>query len=414
MMGLFNRKKKEKYEGKIFLFSSIPVMDKIVTSIAEHFGIKSDGAGNTLSLNNNDIAVQVLVVSDDLGEEGAEFIKDQVSRTWGHFYQIATDHTDIKTNLLYKIKMTKGLVIIDYSFDGEEILNKKQLIETMFIGVLETIDALMLLTGEDDGFYLGGDDGKRQLILSEQGVSSMSAYYPEQKFELTAGEHINHEQIERRLRSRSVLKEKCILVPAWYPVIEAEEDAVFRTAEETAGRAAALLMVALYSECLLGEGMSVGEAAEFVKSLAERFEADHYLSPLEKKYLSNPDPSESDQINYSWQYENLCVMEWALGLIDELDFPDHICDVPAMVRNMNKFSSLQDLIDQAKMRSQKELLDQCDLIFCLNWACVDTRVNRLPAPAGMESGVAVERHKSLNWLCGYDNCCPWDKVGTDT
>lgn len=415
-MWLFGRKQKEaeQYEGKIFLFSSISVMDQIVMAIADHFSVSADGDSNTLSLKNGDIAAQILVITDELGGEDMEFVKDQVGRTWGHFYQIATDHTDIKTNLLYKLRMTKGLIIINYTFNADEILYKKQLLETMFAEVLEKIDALMLLTGEDEGFYLSSDDGKRRLILSEQGDSEMRLYLPEQKFELTAGDDINYEQIKRRQKSRAVLKEKGIFIPAWYPVIEAEEKAVFRTAEETAGRTAALLIVALYSECLMGDGMSIAEAADFVKTFVERFDANKYFSPLEKRYINNPDPSESDKINYSWQYENLYVMEWALGLIDELDFPDHICDVPAAVRNMNKFDSLQDLIDQSKMRSKRELLDQCDLIFCLNWACVDTRVMQLPAPAGMQGGVVAERHKSLNWLCGDGDSSPWDEVGTDT
>ncbi|KAI3344280.1 MULTISPECIES: DUF4272 domain-containing protein [Clostridium] len=32
----------------------------------------------------------------------------------------------------------------------------------------------------------------------------------------------------------------------------------------------------------------------------------------------------------------------------------------------------------------------------------------------MDKGVVLERHKSLNWLVGYNENAEWDKVGTDT
>ena len=52
------------------------------------------------------------------------------------------------------------------------------------------------------------------------------------------------------------------------------------------------------------------------------------FSPKEWKYLHDEEPKESEKISYSWQYENLHVMEWALGLIEgPLDFPDHFWSI---------------------------------------------------------------------------------------
>lgn len=55
-----------------------------------------------------------------------------------------------------------------------------------------------------------------------------------------------------------------------------------------------------------------------------------------------------------------------------------------------------------------------ELILCLDWACVDTRIHRLPSPAGLDGGVTVERHKSLNWPVGSEERADWDDVGTNT
>ena len=74
--------------------------------------------------------------------------------------------------------------------------------------------------------------------------------------------------------------------------------------------------------------MSQKEALEFIQKRINEFGADDFFSLKEWNYLHNEDPKESEKISYSWQYENLYVMEWALGLIDgPLDFPDHFCAV---------------------------------------------------------------------------------------
>ena len=73
-----------------------------------------------------------------------------------------------------------------------------------------------------------------------------------------------------------------------------------------------------------------------------------------------------------------------------------------------------EILEAAKPRSAKELLDACDMIFCLDWACTDTRMRDLPAPAGMDGGVVFERHKALNWLVGVGEKADWDHVPVDT
>jgi hypothetical protein len=61
----------------------------------------------------------------------------------------------------------------------------------------------------------------------------------------------------------------------------------------------------------------------------------------------------------------------------------------------------------------QEILDQADLILRLDWACVNARVKKEPAPGNLDKGVVFERHHSLNWLINYMNQ-DWDNVSTDT
>jgi len=79
---------------------------------------------------------------------------------------------------------------------------------------------------------------------------------------------------------------------------------------------------------------------------------------------------------------------------------------------MKERSAAQFLRD-ARLRSQPEILDQADLIYRYHWAVVDARINNKPAPAGLDPGVAMERHYALNWLVGYMDQ-DWDDISTDT
>lgn len=211
------------------------------------------------------------------------------------------------------------------------------------------------------------------------------------------------------------LKERHLYVTPWLPMLsETEKDGPARTVREICGRAGALLAVSLYSECRLGEGMDYGQAREFIAPVMTQFEVDPYLSPKEKAYLDNPDSTREEQIPWSWQYENLLVMEWALGLAPELPYPGEICDVPGTVRALHDFDSLDAMEQGASPRSYGELLDAADLIYRLDWACVDARVMGMPAPGGLNAGVVVERHRALFWLAGVDSRCAWDDVDLST
>lgn len=102
-------------------------------------------------------------------------------------------------------------------------------------------------------------------------------------------------------------------VPVFYPLLETEAEADCRTPYEIAARAVALLLVAAFSEAMLAAKMDQKEALEFIGKRIREFGAEDFFSPKEWKYLHDEEPKESEKISYSWQYENLHVMEWALG-----------------------------------------------------------------------------------------------------
>lgn len=104
-------------------------------------------------------------------------------------------------------------------------------------------------------------------------------------------------------------------------------------------------------------------------------------------------------------------MLWYLGLIDELDVPNHICDTNTVIQIFQNNASVEELCKASTLRDVEELLDEADLIYRYNWACVDHRVNQNKDP-NLDPGVVYERHWGLNWLIRYDE--DWDFVSTDT
>ncbi len=253
------------------------------------------------------------------------------------------------------------------------------------------------------------------MILDKAGKSELEYYMPsEVPVPGSWAEDALPEYLERRDRSMGLLRDRHIYVTPWLPLLWERAEEPGRNLEEVCGRAAALLILSLYSECRVGEHMSYEESREFVDPIIEGYGAEGFFSPDEKAYLDDPNSTEQTQIQYAWQYENLWVMEWALGLTDDLFWPTRICDVPESVRIMREYPSMEALTAAARLRPRKELLDQADLIYRLHWACVDARVMGMPAPQELEEGVVMERHRALFWLAGCDEMCGWDDVDLST
>ncbi len=414
-MGIFsNLKKPKRIEKSCLLFcpevDSIKVMDQIENMLGREPGPKT----NNYTLHNGDMKVFLVACGSADENANGTYAKEQLKGVQGFVYSIQTKHVDIKRNLFYHLRQCKAVLRVDYDYDNtgaQESAKKEQEIRSLILDITDRLQGIVTF-GDGRAFL----NGKGQLVLDDKGKTDLDFYMPS---EILPGEDwgkdMPMECRERRDRSMAFLKEKHIYVTPWLPFLsESVQEGPARTTREICGRAGALLAVSLYSECRLGEGMDYQQAREFIASVMDRFEVEKFLSPKEKAYLENPDSAQKEQISYSWQYENLLVMEWALGLAEELPYPDKICDVPGTVRMLHPFESLDALEQGVSPRPYSELLDAADLIYRLDWACVDARVMGMPAPAGVDAGVVMERHRALFWLAGVDARCPWDDVDLST
>ena len=415
-MGLFDKFKKPKEPPRQqrsgvmeLIFCPAESLEHIMGRMESALGVHSPGTGNRISIYQDDMHIDFTGFVADKETEDGKKAQEQLQGVWAYFRQVETEHIDIQRNLLYHLRQCQGMVSVNAVYDGPQNADKEGAISER-MGVVTAALQGVLTWGMD---ALVDPAGK--IILSKDGKSDLEYYMPsEVPIPADWAKDAPPEAVERRNKSMALLRDKHIYVTPWLPLLWERAEEPGRTVEEVCRRAAALLIVSLYSECRVGEHMSYEESREFVKPIIEGYGAEGFFSPGEKAYLDAPNSTEQTQIQYAWQYENLWVMEWALGLTDDLFWPTRICDVPQSVRIMREYPTMEELTAAARLRPRKELLDQADLIYRLHWACVDARVMGMPAPQELEEGVVMERHRALFWLAGCDEMCPWDDVDLST
>lgn len=416
-MGLFDKFKKntvpERINGAAMLFCPMPDCKKILEQIEEVFQLEHGVGGNSITLRQDDMEIVFTAATPEEGGEKAQYAKEQLQGAAGYVYQNKTSLLEIKRSLFYHLRQCKSLVAITYSFASNSSRETKEKEKQVMAPIFAVTEKLQGVITFGDGMTL--QNSKGQIILDKAGKSELEYYMPaELPLPEDWAKDAPPESLERRNKSMELLREKHIYVTPWLPLLWEKAEEPGRSVEEVCARAAALLILSLYSECRVGEHLSYEKAREFVAPILEGYGAEGYFSPEEKKYLDNPDSTEKEQIQFAWQYENLWVMEWALGLTDDLFWPNRICDVAGSVRLIKKYPDMEALLAAAKLRPRKVLLEQADLIYRLHWACVDARVMGMPAPWNVEAGVVMERHHALFWLAGCDGMCSWDEVDLST
>ena len=133
------------------------------------------------------------------------------------------------------------------------------------------------------------------------------------------------------------------------------------------------------------------------------------LSPRETAFLAAAAPDPQEVVQSVWRYEALFLLQWALGLTDELPLPTEICDVPALHERMRT----SELSSAPSLRSADEILTALDFHVRLHWAVRQARLDEKDPPGNLSPGVVLERHYALNWLIRFEDA-EWDEVDVPT
>ncbi|QDU94683.1 DUF4272 domain-containing protein [Lignipirellula cremea] len=234
-------------------------------------------------------------------------------------------------------------------------------------------------------------------------------------------EHANDRQRKRALRSFDQLKERNAPVYPGPLFVDDDEEVTLQSPQDVARRTLVLWAVELRAE-----GISQEEAIELIEGL-ELWDS---VSPEEKRFLQDDDPDPTESQELVWRLESIWVLLWALGYVEELNWPSGMCDVPRLVEILKPNESNPAFITDAKLRSKAEILDAQDLIMRIHWAIRDAHLNHggiipddldwsqdynaVSVTMSAAVGVVDQRHYTLNWLVKFLKPKDWDHVDTPT
>lgn len=226
--------------------------------------------------------------------------------------------------------------------------------------------------------------------------------------------------ILRKERSEKFLNKKNIKINPHLPVIEDETEAKIKSPEETVKRAVTALFATQIAMDLLNPQSDVKESAAFFGEMLERLGLSGEPTPEEKMFFAlvnanAPQPTEKFASDMAWRIEMVIPLLWACGIISEdLSYPDKMSEYIEQARVIAACDNFDELMQKVNMRNPSKILDKADLLFRMDWACVDARLRGEIPSGNLNPDVVVEQHKGLNWLIGAFDAENWDKVKPHT
>ena len=337
-----------------------------------------------------------------------DFIQRHIGGMYNFFAQVKCENRELHQSVLHQIEVFNCVVGVSFDLDDNED-RTNYIVGTMF-GVAEDINGLVLMPD----MRLLRHDG--ELVLSAEGESDLSEYIPTGNADFLDGQaEDTPADTVRRERSITVLKEKGIPYLPQLPPVTTGLDTVARPPEKIAER-----LLAMFGVCVYCEVRSGGETWEGSQKYLERIDEilggriNDCLTAQEKAFLAVKKPEQRDLAKFGWRYECCHVLMWALGITEELGYPDRLCDVSAMGKVIWRLEGLSEFLERARPRSGEDVLDTADLMLRYDWACVDARLNGRESPAGLNGEVVYEWHLALNWLIGAEGDIGWDEVKAHT
>ena len=230
--------------------------------------------------------------------EKAGFIEMHIEGMANYFAQAATSNPALKENVLRQIRCFNCVVGIVFETDDNND-RTRYLINTLFD-----------LAHQVKGYLLYPNmhlyDGEGKLVFSREGESELTEFTPIAHADLLDGDRPEETSADRERRERSV----ALLQTQGIPYLETlksevpETEVHLKSREEMMQRAATLFAVAVYSEVMLSENPDRNEALTYFNKMDEIYGIQSWLTPAEAAYISNPDPTGQECIQFVWRYEN--------------------------------------------------------------------------------------------------------------
>lgn len=314
---------------------------------------------------------------------------------------IPTQNAGLRDKFLHKVMAVNS----EIPFIAEPSLNSD------FVAVLQQIVAKMdafIFTEPNSVFKKSNAiqflDSQFNLIIDTNGKSELTdldvninaAYFD------APATSFSEEQLARKTQSEAFLQSKGVKINKNLPCVADSSTVQIRNVEEVIKRVYALMVISVK-----GEGVEQGALERVVNDK----QIDSFTPNELAVYQANT-LDDQTRANAVWRYESLNMLLWALGKNEDLGYPSDICNVQYVVSTL-LHTSRTEFERSVQLKSIKEILDELDKTYRMNWACVDARIKGQQVGGNLNASVVYERHYALNWLTTYLNQ-DWDDVQTHT
>ena len=204
----------------------------------------------------------------------------------------------------------------------------------------------------------------------------------------------------KQIRAKSIesARQLGVDVLATLPLLEAGLE--MRSASETVSRILAMNAVAAASY-----GFDKAKAISWLNQEA----LTDSLSGQEKRFVFEG-IGQAD--NFKAQIEGMWALAWAMGIASELNFVKD-CDTRfvTMLPNLKQSQSSADFRKKVTPRPLDQVIEACDLAYCLHWALKQSELISKRQPGNLKPFVVIERRRALEWLLSQEE---WDRISLDT
>ena len=216
--------------------------------------------------------------------------------------------------------------------------------------------------------------------------------------------------IERRNNSNKKIKKLGIACLETLPVIEDSTQVSLKDIDTICKRAIACL-ISTQLAIDISENNDYDSSKTFFLNMLKQYGVQDNLIEKEKR-IFNGKYSKQDVIDVVWSYEAYWSLVWTLGLVENIDYPNQICDCEKAIMLVSTCKTYDDFKCKCKIRDIEEILDMLDLYYRYDWAVTEKRINPDTLIADLNPDVVVERRKGLEWLIANEE--DWDEISLDT
>ncbi len=373
---------------------------KIADVFAKGFAIEKQDSGYLLKSKGlfKKCRCSMNILTEDMNPD---YFAKNIPGMMGYYDTIPFKDEQLKERVMIQIAVLNTVIAIemDRAMTDEHM--------QLFTRLLTRIGGIGFLP---DGTLL---DQNGSVIVYPNGESGPSDFRPHACTRKINTHEVASAQGEvRKNKTIAFLTEREIPYAASLPQLSPLENLHFKSQEDIARRAVALLIVIQFA-CDVAQNGDIEGSREFFTDMLHKYKVQPFLTEQERLFLGAQHPSTQEAVNISWQYEAYWTLIWALGMVEELDFPEDVCDCEYAIQAVSSCETFEQFYQQTIMRSKEEILDEADKIYRLHWACVDSRINGQTAPLALNESVVMERCRGLFWMIGYQDE-EWDTISMDT